>query len=148
MSYSPAQLVQHYLTEQVSPPVGSLPPQGVVWPVYVSSMPQDVDQCVAIYDTKGMTYGRNMRTGEKVVRPGIMVRIRAAGPEGPQGAIDFGMLIVAAFDVVKNLTFSIGNTEVTIAAISRQGNLVFAGEEPERQRVIYTLDAIVIATGY
>ena len=50
---------------------------GIPIPIYVSSEPDLPDECLTIYDTAGLSEGRNMLDGETIQRYGVQLRIRA-----------------------------------------------------------------------
>jgi len=50
---------------------------GISIPIYVSSEPDLPDECLTIYDTAGLSEGRNMLDGETIQRYGVQLRIRA-----------------------------------------------------------------------
>ena len=77
MADSPAMIVQRFLLDQAPNPVVKDPTSGQPWGLFISALPDQPDECVAIYDTTGLTDGRIQRTGQEVVHPGIQFTVRS-----------------------------------------------------------------------
>jgi hypothetical protein len=75
---SPAQVIRKLLI------AASLAPnsQTAAWSPFVSFLPDVPDTAIAVYDTGGVLQGRIMRSGEKIEKPGIQVRLRSSDYPG------------------------------------------------------------------
>lgn len=72
---SPAEILYELLLDMQ---IGSDSQANADWPLYISFVPAAPDNAIVVYDTAGEDNGRLMATGERIVHPGVQVRIRAA----------------------------------------------------------------------
>jgi len=77
MSYdinnSPILIIQTYL---VNKSLGSLPANDNEWPLYLSFLPDSVDNAMCLYDENPQIDGRIQSTGELLLHFGMRLRIR------------------------------------------------------------------------
>ncbi len=121
--------------------LGSAPESSAAWPVYVSFLPAEIDNAVAVWDTGGTLDGRIMRTGNKVNHPGIQIRVR-----GPVYPTTFAKIqaIAESLDSVYNDTVSVNGIDYQVQNLSRTSDILPMGlEEGDRKRYHFTVNAIL-----
>jgi hypothetical protein len=110
----------------ISAGLGVLPSAGGSWPVYVSNLPDSPRDSLCVYDTASSADGRYQTTGETITHPGFQIRIRSASyADGWAKAA----AVCNHLDTVANESLS-GNT---LAAVTRQGEPLSLGVEPDSQ---------------
>lgn len=120
--------------------LGTIPQARSYWPISVSSMPNDGDQAIAIFDVQGRIDAKLMRTGEVIEHPGVMIHVRD---------IDFLRGADKVFALTTAMDQAIIRRQVTIddsgtylvQSVHRPTTSIFLGEEPERQRNLWSINA-------
>lgn len=139
LDHSPAQVVAQLLVDLA---VGSVPTDSGAWPVYDTSLPDEPDDAVCIYDTSGELDSRMMIGGEWEERHGISVRLRTTDHQTGVTKIN---ALARALDV------SVGNTAVSmtsptavyaIQSMSRKSGPFDNGPEPTSGRRIFTINYV------
>jgi len=74
VTHSPAAIIQQYL---IDAGVATLGGAGGAWPVFVDAEPNLPDNCITVYDTDEIDYGRVQFNGDILSPKGFQVRIRA-----------------------------------------------------------------------
>lgn len=59
MTHSPARIIAALLSEDSAAPF-TLPSDGLTWPVYTSTLPDEQDNCAAVFDTAGVLLARTV----------------------------------------------------------------------------------------
>jgi hypothetical protein len=145
LRHSPALILRGYLVgndgEMYEPGVLD----GVIQatPVFVSQLPDKRDLAICIYDTTGVRDGRLMRTGEVSIHPGVHLRVRA--PDYQTGW-EVGNALAGTLDGLMCSVIILDDQSYTLWNVSRQGPLLYLGEEPDKRREAFTLDAIMTVT--
>jgi hypothetical protein len=145
MNHSPAKIIAELLIGSGAPFTD--PEGGLLWPLFVSSMPDGdnvEDDCGAIYDTTGMHDGR-LLSGENLVRYGIQVRVRAnTYATGWQKGTEVDDL----FELVHNRVVTIDGHSYTIESIAQTSPVIALGaEQGTGRRSLFTLNALVRLEG-
>jgi hypothetical protein len=104
---------------------------------YVSSMPDDVDQVVCLYNTMGRLFGR-LQEGKTKVHPGIKVEVRALDPGT---GYDLISCISNALDKIQTQTVTVDEIDHYIQSVYRTSPIVELGEEVGKKRQLFTLNA-------
>lgn len=74
MMHTPAEIVQQHL---ISESYGNSADDDGDWPTFYSSLPDDENEAICVYDAEGLADGRIQRTGETILHFGVQVRVRA-----------------------------------------------------------------------
>lgn len=106
---------------------------------YVSSMPDDEDQCICIYDQSGIVWGRD--TSKKLAHPGIKVLVRAV--DYSIGSLMVRSLALAIDNRMRNITTVLNGTPYTISNFYRTGTIISLGEEVGKRRQLWSINARV-----
>jgi hypothetical protein len=134
---SPAKVIQRVLVSNGVAAVGGQ------WPIYIGYLPDDAtDQSMAVYNTAGTVDGRDMRLGNKIIHPGVEVRIRSQGYEI---AFNKAVEVARLFDSVKQLVIDVEGVIYRIQNISRTSDIQYMGVEEigDRKRHNQTVNAII-----
>lgn len=146
---SPAQIVQAYLVTQGVVQMPAVPNQTELYSqlpgdgttlCYVSSMPDDPDQVVALYDTAGIFWGKNQRKQSRV-HPGIKILARSLDYASGYALVN---LIATTLD-----SFTTGNVVTSdqvshaVQSIFRVSPIIALGEEVGKKRQLWSLNARV-----
>lgn len=140
---SPASLLYKFLLDAGFLP--SVPENGIQtgeWSSFIGYMPETPDSAVCFYDTQGMMDGRIMRTGEKIVHPGVMIRFRS---RSYGGAWDKATLARDALDALSWASVDFQDETWLIQCVSRTSDVVSMGLDPadDRRRHNFTINAIM-----
>ena len=140
MSYSPAQVLASLLREG-SDALFNVPGQSGDWPLYISSMPDNVGPKVgAVYDTTGVKHGRLMSGGE-LRSEGFQIKVRATtyvtAWEQIKAVADF-LEAVHAEEVEME-----DSTTYTIDSINQTSGIVSLGED-ENRRSLFVVNGLVM----
>lgn len=74
---SPAEAISILLSDRglgVTPRPGL---KNMKWPIFISSIPENPDEVICLYDTAGIPDGRMMESGEQIIHPGVQIRVRS-----------------------------------------------------------------------
>lgn len=145
---SPAYIIRACLVEAgavAMPPDGPSPaytpePGDDLTLCFVPSLPDEVDQAVAISNEVGRYFGREMTVGKGMVHCGIKLFVRF--PEEEAGH-DFAVSMILALRAIKNKTIAVDGTTHYIQSVYVPGTLIPLGEEQGRQRQMWTIHARV-----
>ena len=111
------------------------------WPVYVGTTPKKPDEVIAVFDTTGRKDGRSMIDGETFTHKGIQVSFRA-GKKATCFSKAKGVKVWVDQAVYQDSVVLDGLTD-DVHCLSRTGPLLYAGQDPESRRYLYTLNALV-----
>lgn len=113
------------------------------WPIHAHNEPNEPDDLVTLYDTRGADTGREMVGGLRVEHHGIQARVRAA--ESTAGWIKANAIAVAFDSGISLRTVSISGSVYTVYAVTRKSGPVALGrgEAPATKRAIYTINAVI-----
>ena len=145
LSHSPAVIVARLLIAlgHGVDPVADSP--NLNWQVYETGEPDKPDNCVTVYDTEGVSHGREMVTGERQEHEGVQVRVRGRTHE--VGFLKAHQIAQALDRDVQNLIVSINGTNYLVEAITRQGSVLAIGKEsPTSNRRLFTINALIAVT--
>lgn len=112
------------------------------WDLFISFMPDEPNIAIGVYDTAGISDGRVM-TGEKIVHPGIQIRIRHQDYRlGRRRADD---IATALDNQIKTVVAVESDTSYILHNVSRQGDILPAGidEQDKQRRHYWTINAVV-----
>ena len=140
LTHDPADILRYLLIDgsQGANPI----PTGSNWPIYSAVELDSPDNVITTYNTTGKVQGRIQHSGQFVEKPGVMIRIRAATH---QVGYAKGKSIEAFLDtgVYKDIV-TIGGSVYEVHAISRSGNLIFAGRDSSSsKRFLFTHNVTV-----
>lgn len=144
LTFSPADIVRYLM---VSLGLGTLPSGTGAWPISVGLETNAPDNVITIYDTEGDNQGRTFDDGETQEAFGLQVRVRAT--DYPTGNYQARYLarefdaIVAYSKVSIQSVVGTGTDEFVVYAISRKGNVISLGKEPQTNRHLFTFNAVV-----
>ena len=137
---SPAEILKTFLIDEMSPVVTD-PTLNQAWPIYISEMPDQPDECVTVYDTPGTTDGMIHRTGAEVVHPGLQFKIRS---------VKYTDGWAKAYALVKALTITdpnfvmIGGNAYTILCLKMTSSILPIGyEQGTKRRELFTVNYLV-----
>jgi len=126
----------------------SNPLNGDVWPLYISSMPDDSDvedDCGSIYDSPGVINARLMEDGEVVEHHGIQIKIRSTDYETGFRKIR-GLAL--DLDAVKNQSITLDDNTYTVNNLARVGTIGYLGIEKEsKRRYLFSVNFIACIDG-
>lgn len=117
------------------------------WQAFVSFLPEEPHDAICVFDTAGVLDGRVMATGEKIVHPGIQIRIRG---------IDYRQTykqahdIALALDIQRRISVAVSSAGIYVVHnISRTSDIVPLGVEMvgDLRRYNFTINAIVTLEG-
>lgn len=136
LTHDPADIIRYLL---ISLGLGTLPTSNGSWPVFSAIEQDSPDNAITTYNTTGKLEGRIQKTGAYVEKPGIQIRVR-----GTTHAVGYakGKTIENALDKeVYQSDVTIGGSVYEVHAVSRSGNLIFAGRDSSSSnRFIFTLN--------
>lgn len=136
INYAPSDILRKCL---IDADMGQYPDDGVQTPIFTTSMPEDGDLAVCVYDTAGRMdrRGRCMR-GPVQDYPGVQLRFR--GKTAPE-AYDLAKRFQDALEAIVVRTVNMDDESIYILqGFRRVSTIVYVGEEPERQRQLYSLN--------
>ena len=135
---SPASVLASYI---VGASLMSIPSEDDVWPLYVSTLPEGVDEAGAIYNTTPVKDGRVMDGGDTLQHYGVEIIIRALTEEAGWGRC---VLIAEDLDTIFNETVIRDTVSYQICNISRVGGVNSLGqEEGTKRRRMFSMNFIM-----
>ena len=136
LTHDPADIIRYLL---ISKSLGTEPIANGAWPIFTAIENDSPDNAITIYNTTGKVQGRLQGTGAYVEKPGIQIRVR-----GATHLLGYarGKSIESTLDTgVYQDTVTIGGSVYEVHAVSRSGNLIFAGRDSSSsKRFIFTLN--------
>ena len=134
---SPASIMTAYIIDELE--LMSDPSDEDDWPLYISSMPDEISNCGTVYDTSGLKDGRLM-VGPVIQHQGIQLRIRANNYEIGNAKIEE---IAVQLDAIKGSTVVLGERTYKIYNASRTSNILFLRVEPENRRSVCVINYLM-----
>lgn len=131
----PSQAVAVYLASKITHPSD--------WSFFVGAEPDMPDQVVSVYDTTGVTDGKDMRSLETITLHGIQVRLRSTVYDHGWGKVQE---VKKVLDRVRMETVRVGNVAVKIHAFKLSGTPSFIGRTEKNRRSVFTLNGLLTAT--
>jgi len=138
LDHSPADVVRWLL---IALSQGTDPEAVGSWPIHASSEPDSPDDLITVYDTSGVQQGRVQRTGETVEHRGIMVQVRGTDHATAWAKMD--AVKVALDESVRNTLVTVDDNQYIVYAITKQSGPLSLGTEPNTNRFLFTLNAVV-----
>jgi hypothetical protein len=138
LTHSPAEVLRYLLIQLGH---GVLPPASSGWPISVSSEQDLPDQVITIYDTAGRYDGRSMQTGQKWEFYGVQIRVRGLNHSDCQ--LKARQIAVALDESIRNNVVTISTTQYGVYSTSRTSGPMSIGKEPNTNRVLFTINAVV-----
>lgn len=138
ISHSPAKVIQELFIQLG---LGSRPttPPGL-WPLYYTNEPNSPDNCLTIYNTAAVQFGRTMPDSERQEHYGVQVRVRAS--TNPLGSAKAWEIAVAMDDQVKHNFVTIDGIDYCIWSITRKGSVMDLGKDVPRTKLfLFTINA-------
>lgn len=118
-------------------PYQQLPGDGTTL-CFVSAMPNEPDQVVALYDMHGLIFGREMKEGKYQQHNGVLVKIRS---------LDYGLGYALANNIALALgtlhakAITVDEEDVVIDNVYKTTTVVPLGEEVGTRRQLWTINA-------
>lgn len=112
------------------------------WAAFASGEPDLPDDCVTVYDTTGVDYGRVGVTGERQESHGFQVRVRSKTHAGAYAKV---RQIAVGFDEdVYLATVNLDGVAYRVQSVKRNGDPLFIGKDGSRsKRSLFTLNGVV-----
>jgi len=103
------------------------------WSSFTGFFPEEPDSAICTYDTPGIHDGNIMASGEAVIHPGVQIQVRSSDYSAVRDRADS---IAKALDAVNSSSVAMADPSEswTILAVSRQGDLLNMGMEPDDDR--------------
>lgn len=136
---SPAEVLYQLMLEMQ---LGSDTSNNELWPMFISFGPAQPDEAIFLYDTAGIHDGRLM-TGERIVHPGVQIRVRGANYAEVYQRAKFISLFLAD---VKSMEVVVSTLQVyEIVNISQPGDLLPMGliQEGDRTNFNFTINVVL-----
>lgn len=141
LAHSPADVLRWLL---VSDGILTDPALGSAWPGYASNEPDLPNSQVTLYDTQGQLDGRDSPTGDRQEHQGVMVRLRlAAGTGFTDGWAKMDAIRQWMDSGSTKRTITVGAASYRVQAVTRKTGVLYVGREPETNRLVFTINAIV-----
>ena len=135
---SPAAVLASYIVGAL---LMSVPSDDDVWPLYVSTLPEGVDELGAVFNTTPVKDGRIMDGGDTLQHYGIEILIRALTEEVGWGRC---VLIAEDLDTIHNETVVRDAVSYQIRNVSRVGGINSLGqEEGTKRRRLFSINFIM-----
>ena len=139
---SPARILQAYLVDLG---IGALPDQigeenllnETQVRIYTSSMTDDIDYAIAIYNGVGRDFGRRQRDQKKLLHPGIKIMIRH--PNDEEGYA-LAQRIVAKLELIKKITVVVDGESNYLQTFHKEGSIISLGEETNERRQLFVIN--------
>jgi len=112
------------------------------WPCYVSFLPDEPHNAIAVYDTAGIPDGRVM-AGERIEHAGIQIMVRGQIYKSTWEKVD---LIARTLDIQKQVIVAVeSDTSYIVHNVARTGTIIPNGldEFSNQRRHYFTLNAAV-----
>lgn len=138
MPASPAQIIRACLVDQalvIMPGTHVQIPGDGTTICFVSSMPDEVDQAVALLDMPGLFGGRRHKDGKYLIHPGVKVQIRALDHDVGCELVES---ILNGIGTIVRTTISVGSEVWKISSAYRIGSLIPNEEQVGRKRQQWT----------
>lgn len=138
---SPAELIREYLVSQglVQYPGDIQTPGDGTTQCYVSSMPDDPDQILSVYDIAGLKWCRTQR-GKNIIDPGVKLIVRALDYRGYTNVV---LPITTILGAVNENTVSLNGVDHFLHSVYRTSSIVSIGEETGKRRQLWYINARV-----
>lgn len=140
LQHPPSQILQTYLVLKGG--VGTFPSQNSgtpFWPMYVSSMPAENDNAIALYDTSGPLEAKNV-SGKTTNHFGIQVRVRTS-PENYGDGWKKVYQVARILDSIFRVPVNVEGVDYVIQSAILSSPPIPIGEEEERRRQLFTVNA-------
>ena len=135
---SPAYILMSYIVGVLE--LMTLPSEEDDWPLYVSHLPDGINNSGCLYDTSGISDGRLMDTGKMIEHHGIQLTIRSDDYSIGRAKAEE---IALSLDAVFNDAVDIGDEEFEIQNVKRMSNVISLGlEEDSRRNYLFTVDFV------
>jgi hypothetical protein len=121
--------------------ISDLVTQQPVTPCYVSSVSDDIDQVVALYDVPGRIFGRSMTDGQYWFHLGIKAIIRHLDYSA---GWDLSQQLAAGFDAIQNHITTLNGVQHRVNNVYRLGTIHALGEEVGKRRQLFSIDARIV----
>jgi hypothetical protein len=118
-------IVQHPLTE--------------LTPCYVSSMPDDPDQAVTIYDVSGIMFGRRQPDGKQMLHPGMSVLVRTINYGTGYNLTNMLAVVAETLDSSQSPVV-VNDQEYWVQTVYRTSTVTSLGEEVGNKRQRFSFD--------
>lgn len=146
LSHSPATIVSQLL---VDGGICGLPPTSLIWPAYVTSLPDTPDDAVVVTDTESVQEGRVQFTGEIQEHYGVQIKIRSGKYSDGYAVCEEIKELLDLLVYNESVFLSEGPTAATytVHAITRTTGIVVIGKEVSgSKRSLFTINALVSVT--
>jgi hypothetical protein len=131
-----AEILQQLLTDM------SLAETG--WPAFVGLAPAKPDEMIICYDTAGLDQGRVMASGERIVKPGVQIRIRGKAYDSTYAKAKYISLRLAE---VKGVEVAVSTAKVyTVLNVSQPADIMPMGLVTEGDRNLFNFTVNVMLT--
>lgn len=109
---------------------------------FVSSLPNNYDKAVCLYDSEGYNEGKEMRGGRRHLHPGVRVLIRHLEYDAGNSLAES---IASALDQLDLVTTTVpeDNQPHYVQAFSRTTGIISLGEEVNQKRQRWTINGRV-----
>lgn len=137
---SPAEMIQQLLIDMLLAADIDVPTD---WPVYIGLAPAKPDNLIVCYDTAGEDQGRIMSTGERIVKPGVQIRVRGRAYDEAYRKAKWISLSLAS---LRNVQVIVGEDKAyTITSISQPGDILPMGlvTEGDRNNFNFTINILL-----
>lgn len=143
MTDSPAAILRQY---SVDAALGVMGGSAGDWPWFLNAEPERPDNCVTVYDTDGVDYGRVMPTGRLHGPNGVQVRVRAINdPTGWNKANEIRdkYMLKAAGDPYQR-TVTISGRSYVLECVVRIGDVIRLGKALPASRLnLFTVNVLI-----
>lgn len=136
--HSPADIVGALL---VALGYGASPP-ATPWPIYVTSEPDQPDECMTVVDREGRDHGREMVLGERQEHRGVQVMVRS---KSSRAGYEKAAAVAIAFDeVVRSNQVVLDGTPYIVRSIMRTTQVLPLGRDGAASgRERFSINALV-----
>lgn len=114
------------------------------WGIVVAEMPIDPDRVIVVSDTKGVSSGKIMRSGEDIIHHGVQIITRSKAYDE---AWIKGRAIQTTLSALSNRAVSVtngfGTYNFTLEAFSLFGTLIPMGEEEKNRRNLVSFNGLL-----
>lgn len=113
--------------------------KNIDWSIFVSSEPDEPDNCLTIYNNRGTLQGRIHETGETVQHYGFQTKIR-----GKTDAVASakGRQLMGVYDGILRYLITVDGQALRIQSITIRSPLLPMGQESKNRRQLYVFNAI------
>lgn len=109
---------------------------------FISSMPNEPDQAVCIYDTIGPDFGRRMDDGTYMMHRGVQLRIRSLTED--DGYNLAALLTYQGLDTIRFRKATIDGVDHFVDNVYRNTSIISLGEEVGKRRQLFTVNARIV----